>query len=245
MFHAADSLTEAGVGVGYVQYIQIVDGPRVVAPACTLTLWSQWPCWICTVHPGSGWTLCCNTSMKRVIERWQPVIGQCGHKDTISLVHRRVHERSYGHKVTISLVHRRAHEPSLELTDRSPAPGGLEWLVGAAVSLSLRAVSCLSCAREGSWAACHTNRRAPELLVISTIVVLSCCHAHGRAPELLGIRTIGILSAPACAPEGCWVHLRKYHYDTTTGAQHRNQAKEKRSEERRSIITTLTRVWPG
>ena len=78
------------------------------------------------------------------------MIGQCGHKDTISLVHRRVHERSYGHKVTISLVHRRAHEPSLELTDRSPAPGGLEWLVGAAVSLSLRAVSCLSYVPEGS-----------------------------------------------------------------------------------------------
>ena len=111
MFHAADSLTEAGVGVGYVQYIQIVDGPRVVAPACTLSLWSLCPCWICTVHPGCGWTLCCNTSMKRVIERWQPVIGQCGHKDTISLVHRRVHERSYGHKVTISLVHRAHTSP--------------------------------------------------------------------------------------------------------------------------------------
>ena len=100
-------------------------------------------------------------------------------------------------------------------THESLSNGGLEWLVGAAVSLSLRAVSCLSCAREGSWAACHTNRRAPELLVISTIVVLSCCHAHGRAPECTCLRTIGILSAPACAPEGCWVHLHKYHYDTT------------------------------
>ena len=71
---------------------------------------------------------------------------------------------------------------------------GLEWLVGAAVSLSLRAVSCLSYVPGGLKAACHTYRRAPELLVISTIVVLSCCHAHGRAPELLVIRTGGLLS---------------------------------------------------
>ena len=131
-----------------------------------------------------------------VLLRWQPVIDQCGHKDTISL------------------VHRSAHEPSLELTDRSPAPGGLEWLVGAAVSLSLRAVSCLSYVPEGSWAACHTYRRAPELLGISTIVVLSCLLQLSASHWGLGVhlltyhryfectcmRTGGLLSAPAKVP---------------------------------------------
>ena len=160
-----------------------------------VTSGNTWPWWNIQVENGLS---CCNTSHVR---------APCDHT------------REGGHLKSTQASSSSSSSSSVVLEfccyGVSPRRGGLEWLVGAAVSLSLRAVSCLSYVPEGSWAACHTYRRAPELLVISTIVVLSCCHAHGRAPECTCLRTIGILSAPACAPEGCWVHLLKYHYDTT------------------------------
>ena len=100
-------------------------------------------------------------------------------------------------------------------THESLSNGGLEWLVGAVVSLSLRARSCWSKVPGGLKNDRPKYRRAAELPGQSTIVVLSCCWAHGEGSKLLGQSTTGMLSAPAYAPEGCWVHLPKYHYDTT------------------------------
>ena len=74
---------------------------------------------------------------------------------------------------------------------------GLEWLVGAAVSLSLRAVSCLSYVPEGSWAACHKYHRGFELLSCAREGSWVHLLTYHRYFECTCMRTGGLLSAPA------------------------------------------------
>ena len=112
-------------------------------------------------------------------ERWQPVIRQCGHKDTISL------------------VYMSAKEPP-----RARVAGGscCQPLLEGCELLGMRTgglLSCLPYEPEGSWAARHKYHRGFELLSCAPEGSWVHLLTYHRYFECTSMRTGGLLSAPA------------------------------------------------